>query len=264
MLPYLRDRPQSLHRHPNGIAGKSFFQKDVGGQVPDGISTVAIPSKRDGATTHYLLCQDQATLLYLANLGCIEINPWFSRVGSLDRPDYLVIDLDPETVPFARVVEAAQPIRKLLDRAGAECLCKTSGKRGLHIAVPLGAKYDYDQAKQFAEIIANVVRGMLPATTSVLRSPSLRQGKVYLDFLQNRMGQTLAAPYSARPVAGARVSAPLAWKEVRRGLDPGRFTIRTIRQRLDKLGDLWTPVLGAGIDLGDCLERLPRLRSATQ
>lgn len=215
-----------------------------------------ITSESDGEVKTYIVCQNEPTLLYLANLGCIEINPWNSRVQSQDHPDYLIIDLDPEAVLYDRVIEAAIAVRKLLERAGAECYCKTSGKRGLHIFVPLGAKYDYDQARQFAEIIANLVNNRLPDFTSVVRSPAKRQGRVYLDFLQNRRGQTLAVPYSVRPYAGATVSTPLKWSEVRKGLDPAKFTIRTMPKRLDKVGDLWKPVLGRGIDLEACLARL--------
>ncbi|HZU34455.1 MAG TPA: DNA ligase D, partial [Gemmataceae bacterium] len=261
ILPYLRDRPQSLHRHPNGIGGLGFFQKDVSGQPPpDWVQTIAVHSESNNKPVRYLLCQDVATLLYLANLGCIEINPWSSRVRSLDKPDYLIIDLDPESVPFARVIEAARTVHQLLDRAGAESWCKTSGKRGLHIVVPLGARYDYEQAKQFAELVANLVQQRLPALTSIVRSPSQRQGRVYLDYLQNRRGQTLAAPYSVRPYPGATVSTPLAWSEVTKRLDPSRFTIRTVPARLDKHGDRWQGVLGPGVDLADCLERLPRFK----
>lgn len=167
-----------------------------------------------------------------------------------------MIDLDPEAIPFARVIEAAQAVHRILDRAGAECLCKTSGKTGLHLCVPLGAKYEYAVARQFAELVANIVNGLLPKTTSILRSPALRQGRVYLDYLQNRYGQTITAPYSVRPVPGACVSTPLKWAEVRRGLDPSRFTIRTTPKRLDRFGDLWPPILGPGVDLELCLRRL--------
>lgn len=257
ILPYLRDRPQSLHRHPDGITGESFFQKDVGRRPPpDWVETARIDSESNGGSIEYIVCQDENTLLYLANLGCIELNPWNSRVGSLDNPDYLAIDLDPEAIPFARVVDAALAVRRVLDGAGAECLCKTSGKSGLHIYVPLGAHYPYDQAKPFAEIVANLVHGLLPDSTSVVRSPARRQHRVYLDFLQNRRGQTLAAPYCVRPEPGATVSTPLKWSEVKRGLDPARFTIRSVPARIDKVGDLWAPVLGAGINLADCLDRL--------
>jgi bifunctional non-homologous end joining protein LigD len=259
ILPYLRDRPQSLHRHPNGIEGSSFFQKDVSRQPPPPwVATVPVPSESAGGDILFLLCQDQRTLLYLANLGCIELNPWNSRVGTLDRPDYLVIDLDPEKAAMTEVVEAALAVRKVLERAAAPCLCKTSGKRGLHVYVPLGARYDYDHARQFAEIVATMVHRQLPASTSILRRPALRQGRVYLDFLQNRRGQTLAAPYSVRPWPGATVSTPLAWKEVNKRLDPAKFTIRTMLARLEKVGDLWTPIQGGEIDLADCLQRLTR------
>jgi bifunctional non-homologous end joining protein LigD len=259
ILPYLRDRPESLHRHPNGINGASFFQKDVSKQPPPPwVTTVPLYSDSNNTDITYLLCQDTKTLLYLANLGGIELNPWNSRVGSLDRPDYLVIDLDPENVPFERVVEAALAVRKTLERVGGTSICKTSGKRGMHVYVPLGARYDNDHGKQFAEIIATVVHHQLPATTSVLRSPAKRQGRVYLDFLQNRRGQTLAAPYSVRPWPGATVSTPLAWKEVTKRLDPTKFTMFTMPKRIDKVGDLWKPVNGPPIDLVECLTRLAR------
>jgi bifunctional non-homologous end joining protein LigD len=255
LLPYLRDRPQSLHRHPNGITGKSFFQKDVGGMAPDWVETAPVES-RGGETISYLVCQDEETLLYLANLGCIELNPWLSRTEALDRPDFLVIDLDPAAVPTARVVEAAQELRRLFDGAGVPSYCKSSGKDGLHVCVPLGARYDYAQARRFAELVARLVHGLLPRTTSVVRSPAQRQGRVYLDYLQNRPGQTLAAPYCVRPVPGARVSAPLRWSEVKKGLDPSRYTMRTLPRRLERVGDLWAPVCGPGIDLASALDAL--------
>jgi len=248
----------SLHRHPNGISAPSFFQKDVSKQPPpDWVETVTIPSESGDAPT-YCLCQDEASLLYLANLGCIELNPWNSRVGSLERPDFLIIDLDPEAIPFARVIEAALAVRRTLEEAGAECRCKTSGKRGLHVCVPLGAKYDYDLARQFAELVATLVHRTLGKSTSLERSPARRQRRVYLDYLQNRRGQTLAAPYSVRPAPGAPVSTPLRWAEVKKGLDPSRFTIRTTAKRLDKVGDLWDVRRKPGVDLERCLERLTR------
>ncbi|MFL5328477.1 MAG: DNA ligase D [Gemmataceae bacterium] len=260
ILPYLNDRPQSQHRHPEGIDGDSFFQKDVSKRPPPAwVKTTVVPHKERAGSSHFIVCDDQRTLLYLANLGCIEINPWNSRVGLLDRPDYLVIDLDPEQIAFAKVVEAALAVRKVLDAARAECYCKTSGKTGLHVYVPLGAKYPEDLATRFAEVVANIVNRKLPATTSVVRMPARRQGRVYLDFLQNRHGQTLAAPYSVRPVDGAPVSAPLKWSEVRTGLDPAKFTIKNTPKRLEKIGDLWQPVLGPGIDLAHCIERLARV-----
>jgi bifunctional non-homologous end joining protein LigD len=257
LVPHLVDRPQSLHRHPNGIAKSSFFQKNVGNQPPPAwVKTTPIISENDGDAHTYLLCQDEASLLYMANLGCIEINPWASRLGALNRPDYVVIDLDPEDVPFERVIETARVVHELLDQIGAASVCKTSGKRGLHIYVPLGARYDYELAKQFAELIARLVHGRLPETTSLARMPAHRQKRVYLDYVQNGRGKTLAAAYSVRPVPGAPVSTPLVWREVKRGLDPHKFTIRTVPKRLKRVGDLWRPVLGEGVNLEQCLARL--------
>jgi bifunctional non-homologous end joining protein LigD len=258
ILPYLRDRPQSLHRHPDGIAGKSFFQKDVSRHPPPAwVQTVNVRSESSARETiTYLLCQDEATLLYLANLGCIELNPWNARVESPDNPDYMIIDLDPQDVPFQKVVEAALAVRKTLERAEAPSFCKTSGKRGLHVFVPLGAAYDHEHARQFAEVIAEVVRRQLPESTSLARSPAQRRGMVYLDCLQNRRSQTLAAAYSVRPYPGATVSTPLEWREVGKRLDPAAFTIKTMAKRIDKHGDLWGPVLGPGVELTACLNRI--------
>jgi bifunctional non-homologous end joining protein LigD len=257
ILPYLRDRPESLLRHPNGIEKKGFFQKDVSGQPPpDWVETVMIASESAKGEIQYVVCQDEASLLYLVNLGCVELNPWLSRVESLDRPDFIVIDLDPLDTSFEHAIEAAQIVRKSLEAVGGECFCKTSGKRGLHVCIPLGARYDYSQAGDFAQALATHVHQQLRDTTSIVRSPSQRKGLVYLDFLQNRRGQTLAAPYCVRPWPGATVSAPVAWREVRKGLDPAKFTIETMPRRIDKLGDLWTAVLGPGIDLDRCRARL--------
>jgi bifunctional non-homologous end joining protein LigD len=260
ILPHLQDRPLSLHRHPDGIEGQSFFQKDISRQAPPSwISTVDIPSEHRGQTIRYMLCQDEPGLMYLANLGSIEINCWNSRRQHLERPDFAVIDLDPQDVPYTQVVEIAREVHALLDRAGAECFVKTSGKRGMHIYVPLGGKYDYDHARRFAEIVALLVRRRLPQLTSVVRDPAKRRQLVYLDFLQNRRGQTMAAPYSVRPVPAATVSTPLLWKEVKKTLDPGTFTMQTVPGRLDRLGDLWARLLDRGVDLADCIERLGKL-----
>ena len=257
ILPYLKDRPQSLNRHPDGIESEGFYQKNVENS-PSWIKTVRIHSDSGQKDINFLLCQDEATLIYLANLGCIELNPWSSRVGMLERPDYLVIDLDPEDISFDHVIEAALVVREILEQAEAMSVCKTSGKTGLHIYIPMGAQYTYEHGKQFGEIIARLAHRRLPKSTSLVRSPTKRQKKVYLDFLQNRQGQTLAAPYSVRPIAAAPVSTPLSWVEVKPGLNPLQFTIRTMRTRLDRTGDLWRPVLSAGIDVIKCLDRLQR------
>jgi bifunctional non-homologous end joining protein LigD len=256
ILPYLKDRPENMNRHPHGINGPSFYQKNVDHQPPVWVKTKKIFSESNKADINYLVCQNEATLVYMANLGCIEINPWNSRIQNLEKPDWMVIDLDPEAISFEQVIVVAQAVHKLLDSIGVKNFCKTSGATGLHIFVPLAAKYTHDQVKDFAHIIAVLVNRRLPNITSIERMPKKRQKKVYLDFLQNRKGQTLAAPYSVRPKPGATVSTPLEWGEVKRGLDPKKFTIQTIVPRLKKKGDIWKPVIGAGADLQKALTKL--------
>ncbi len=260
ILPYLKDRPESLHRHPNGIKGDSFFQKDMADQAPEWVKTELMHSQSEERDVNYLVCQDEATLVYMANLGCIEINPWLSRLDNLDKPDFCVIDLDPEGIDFKAVVEVAQAVHTLLEQAKIENYCKTSGATGLHIFVPLGAKYSYDQSKQFAQIIATLVNRRLPKITSIERMPAKRQKRVYLDYLQNRVGQTLASVYSVRPRPGAPVSTPLKWEEVNNKLDVTAFNIKTIAPRLKKVGDLWRPVAsGDGVNLKQALAQLAKL-----
>jgi len=260
ILPYLKDRPQSMNRFPNGIKGQSFYQKNVDVEkVPSWLTTEKISSESNEAYVNYLICNDKATLLYMANLGCIEINPWNSRIPNIHNPDWAVIDLDPEEINFKEVVKTALSVKETLDELEIESYCKTSGASGLHIYIPLGAKYDYDAAKNFAELIAHLVNEKLPATTSIIRSTAKRKKKVYLDFLQNRRGQTLAAPYSVRPRPGATVSTPLLWNEVNDKLDPTTFTMMNTLKRLDKVGDLWKPVLGKGEDISKVLRKMEEL-----
>ncbi len=256
ILPYLKDRPENLHRHPNGWKEKSFYQKDIAGEVPPFGESVKIWSESNRKEIEYLVCNNKETLLYMANLGCIEINPWNSRVGNLERPDYMIFDIDPHGRPFEDVIRVAQEIRRVLDLACEQHFPKTSGKTGLHILVPLGGRYRYEDVRNFAKLVSTLVHRALPDLTSMERSPKDRGGKMYLDYLQNRSGQTIAAPYSLRPAPGATVSTPLAWSEVRKGLDPKKFTIKTIWKRLEKKGDLFEDMLGPGVDLADAIRCL--------
>jgi bifunctional non-homologous end joining protein LigD len=248
ILPYLKDRPMVLKRNPNGIADKGFFQKDVASH-PDFVKTTSIQAESTGEKVHYVLCNDEATLLYLVQLGCIELNPWNSRVKSLTEPDYLIFDIDPNGVPFETVVVVAQIIHEILDMACEESYCKTSGKTGLHVYVPLGARYGYEQAKQFARLVVEIAHSRLPDVTSLEHSPEKRRGKIYFDIERNAIGQTAAAPYCIRPFPGATVSTPLEWREVKRGLDAADFTIKTVAKRLKAKKDIWKPVLSKGVDL---------------
>lgn len=250
LLPYLKDRPQSMHRFPEGILKPGFYQKDVDtGKIPYWIKTAKMFSESNNEYIDYLVCNDKPTLLYMANLGCIEINPWSSRIAKPECPDWAVIDLDPEDIAFSEVVKAARTVKDVLDEMEIASYCKTSGATGLHIFIPLAAKYEYSTVRTFAELVAQKVHERLPETTSLLRSPSQRKKKVYLDFLQNSRGQTLAAPYSVRPRPGATVSTPLDWKEVNARLDPKKFTIKNMKRRIDKVGDLWKNVIGKGEDI---------------
>jgi bifunctional non-homologous end joining protein LigD len=256
MIPHLKDRPQSLHRHPNGIEGESFFQKEMAGQLPRWAETVTVPSGNAGGSITYVLCQNAETLLYMANLGCIEINAWNARTPTLDCPDYVVVDLDPNEAPFGVVIDVALAVKRLLDELGAEGFCKTSGSRGLHIYVPLEPRYSHDQVRVFAELLSRCINQKMSAQTSVERLPARRIGRVYLDYLQNRRGSTMAAAYSIRPRPGATVSTPLRWSEVNARLDPTVFTIKTVFDRLDRWGDLFAGVLTGRTDLQQCFARL--------
>lgn len=255
ILPYLKDRPHSLLRQPNGYKGESFFQKDLE-TAPNWLKTKSIFSESTGEYVNYLVCDSLDSLLYMVQLGCIEINPWNSTVRHLARPDWIVIDLDPEGIPFKEVVRVAQTVKQVIDELKIPALPKTSGKTGIHIFIPTKADCDYDQAKQLAQGLAMSVNQRLPDITSLERNPAKRQKKVYLDYLQNREGQTLAAPYSVRPTAAASVSIPLHWEEINTRLDPARFTVKTIFKRLDRVGDLWKPIFTQKVDIKKVLDSL--------
>ncbi|HWJ27859.1 MAG TPA: non-homologous end-joining DNA ligase, partial [Flavisolibacter sp.] len=257
ILPYMFDRPQSLNRFPNGVGAPGFYQKDVNGKVPEWMQTHTDFSESTNEHVQYLVCSNEATLIYMANLGCIEMHPWHSRVQSPLNPDWCLIDLDPDkSNSFDQVMDTALVIKRLLDSIGADAYCKTSGSTGIHIYIPLGAKYDYDQSKQLAELVVTIANQELPDTTSIERNPSKRKGKIYLDFLQNRETQTAAAPYSLRPKPGLPVSTPLDWSELKKGLTITTYNARNIFDRLKSVGDLFAPVLGKGINLEKVLSKL--------
>ena len=255
ILPYLKDRPESLNRFPNGINASSFYQKDIDiEKVPSWLMTKNIASEGNEDGIDYLICNDKETLIYMANLGCIDFNPWNSTIHNLDKPDWMVIDIDPDNDNFEEVIATALTVKKVLDSFEIEGYCKTSGASGLHVYVPLEGKYNYESVKIFAQIIAREVQSKLPNTTTLERSIKKRNHKIYIDYLQNRKGQTIAAPYSVRPKMGATVSTPLEWNEVNSKLRPSNFTIKNVLDRFEKKGDLWKPVLGTGVDLQKIIE----------
>lgn len=255
ILPYLKDRPQSMNRHPNGITGESFYFKDVTGTAPDWIESFEYKNPSDNRVRKYLVAKDEASLLYMATLGCIEMNPWHSKATTEDYPDWCVIDLDPAENTFDQVIVAAKVTKDILESMGATSYPKTSGSTGMHIYIPLGAKYTYEQSKEFARVIATLVQREIPKYTSIERIVKARKGRMYVDFLQNRPQATIAAPYSLRPKPGATVSMPLHWDEVKKGLKMSDFTIYNSLDRIKSEGDIFKPVLGKGINLAKVIKQ---------
>ena len=258
ILPFLKDRPQSLKRNPNGIADTGFFHKDAGEGAPEFIKSFPVYSESSDKEIDYIICNDKATLAYLNNLGCIEINPWHSTTKKPDNPDYMIFDIDPsDKNTFDQVIETALAFKKILDKAGAESFCKTSGSTGLHIYVPMKKKYGYEEVKNFAHIISVMVCEVLPDSTTLERNFKKRGNKkIYLDFLQNRKSQTISSVYSLRPKKGATVSMPLKWEEVKKELTPGQFTIWNAAKRIKEMPDLFKGVLGPATDISRSLKKL--------
>ena len=258
LLPYLADRPLVLTRYPDGIEGKSFYQKDAPDWTPDWIRTTPVWSDSGDKTLNYFVADDLDTLLYLANLGTIPLHIWHSRASSLAYPDWCLLDLDPKEAPFVHVIEIAQFLHSLCDELELPHYVKTSGSSGLHVLIPLGGGMDYDQSVTLGELIARTVVRKLPKIATVERVVKKRGGKVYVDYLQNRHGQLMAAPFSAREKPGATVSTPLLWNEVGEGLSIGDYAIETVPPRMKTLegGDPMAPVLTESPDLIAALEKL--------
>ncbi len=259
ILPHLEDRPLSLKRYPDGIQGEYFFQKHTPEAYPAWLRTELIESEH-AAAINYVFAQDRSSLLYLANLGCIDQNPWMSRAGSLDHPDWVLIDLDPQECEFDLIVEAALLVKQALDEIGLAGYPKTTGGDGMHIYIPLEPGYSYEESRTFAELIARLVTQRRPQMFTTPRSVARRQkNRVYFDYLQNAKSKTIAAPYVLRAYAGAPVATPLEWSEVRRGLHPGQFTIFNARERFREKGDLFRGVLERRQSLVEAVGKLEKL-----
>lgn len=260
LLPHLEDRPVHMNRFPDGIEGKSFYQKDTKEQFPDWIETEEVESsKEEKEATRYPVIGSRDALLFLVNLGSIDMHPWLSRRADLTSPDFAVIDLDPKGAPFSDVITIAREVRDILTAIDLRGLLKTSGSTGLHIYVPLLAGYTYDHTRLFCEGLARLVASRLPQIATVERVVGNREGKVYVDFLQNRRGQTLVPPYSVRPVRGATVSTPLAWDELTDDLTLAAHTILTVPPRVEERGDLFAAALTDKQDLLPAIEKLGEL-----
>jgi bifunctional non-homologous end joining protein LigD len=257
LLPYLKDRPLHMYRWPDGIRGKSFYQKQLPEGSPDWIETTNV-AKEHEEPTFYAVCNDRRTLLTLINLGSIDLHPWLSRRGSLDSPDWAVLDLDPKEAPFSDVVKVARILGKLLRGIGVEPYLKTSGSSGLHVCIPLKTGYTYDQSRMFCEALARLVVREHPDLATVDRAVSRRGGKVYVDFMQNRREQTIVPPYVARPVEAASVSMPLLWDELEGELKISDFTIANAPARVERTGDLFRTALRQPQDLTKAIRALSR------
>ena len=267
LLPYLRDRPLVLTRFPDGIHGKSFYQKNAPEWTPDWVRRIPLWSEDSERDIEYFVCDNVETLLYVVNMGAIPLHIWSSRVASLGQPDWCVLDLDPKEAPFEHVVQIARHIKALCDEIELPAFPKTSGSTGLHILIPLARQCTYEQSRSLGELLARVIVADLPKIATIIRSPAARGGRVYIDYLQNGHGQLLVAPFSVRPVPEASVSAPLKWSEVTKRLHPRAFTIDDLPARMRRLGeDPLAGVLDTKPDLAAALgrlaERLPKAQGS--
>jgi bifunctional non-homologous end joining protein LigD len=257
LLPFLVDRPVVLTRFPDGISGKSFFQKDAPGFIPEWLRTERMWSADTEREIDYFVCDNLESLLYLANMGTIPLHVWGSRVATLEQPDWCILDLDPKDAPFEHVVKVARAVKELCDEIELPAFIKTSGSTGLHVMLPMARLVTFEQARQLGGLLARVIANGLPDIATVTRQVGKRGGRVYLDYVQNGHGRLLVAPYSVRPLPGGPVSMPLEWREVTPKLDIRKFTIKNAPARMEKLGsDPLLPVLDVQPDLVAALERL--------
>ena len=259
MLPYLEDRPLVMTRYPDGIEGKSFFQKDAPPYAPDWFRRVTLWSEGSERELSYFVAEDLESLLYVINLGTIPLHVWSSRIETLALPDWCILDLDPKEAPFEDVVDIARKLHEVCEEISLPSFAKTSGSSGIHVLVPLGRQLTYEQSRTLGQLLARVVVAELPRVSTLARSPDRRDGKVYIDFVQNGHGRLLAAPFTVRPLPGATVSAPLHWREVNKRLAIADHTIASVPRRMRRLGeDPLRPVLDLEPDLLGALDRLTR------
>ena len=259
MLPYLRNRPLVLTRFPDGIDGKSFYQRDAPDFVPEWVKRTSLWTQEEERDVNYFMVEDAAALKYLANMGAIPVHVWHSRIDSLERPDWCVLDLDPKEAPFEDVIEVAREIRELLQEIELPGYLKTSGASGLHILLPMARRLTHDQSRSFAELLARVIVARRPDICTVVRAVRKRSSKVYIDYMQNRHGQLIVAPFSARAQAAASVSMPIKWSELNGRLGNANYHIENAPKRLQRVGDPMRDLLTEEPDLEGSLAKLAAL-----
>ncbi|MGB6822785.1 MAG: non-homologous end-joining DNA ligase, partial [Candidatus Acidiferrales bacterium] len=262
ILPFLKDRPLVLRRYPNGIAGEAFFQKDADKNTPEWVKTAPIVSEGKGKKIHYFIANDRATLLYLTNLGCIDHNPWSSRAGSVENPDYIFFDLDPtDGTPFTTVVKVAKILMGILEKAEMAAFAKTSGATGIHIFLPVEPRYTYEQARTFVQAVSALVDAKHPGLLTFERSVAKRPaGRILIDAHQNSEGQSLASVYSVRAFPHAPVSTPVQTNELDSKLLPAKWNLKSLDRRLEKTGDLWANFWKRRQELEPAVKLLERMR----
>ena len=258
LLPHLRDRPVHLRRFPDGIEGKSFFHKHAPAHTPDGVRTVRLARSDAEQSIEHYVCDDLRSLLYLVNLGSIDLHPWGSTVLSPETPDRLIFNLDPVAAGFAATVRVARELGKRLRGIGLQPVLKTSGSRGLHLVISLQPSYSYEQIGMFAEAVARLVVRDLKEIATIERSPARRGNRVYIDTLQNRRGQTVVPPYVVRPVRAASVSVPLDWDELDVSLPPSSLPFTEVLERFQLRGDLAAPLCEQAEDIAPAIEAIVR------
>ncbi len=256
LLPYLENRPLMLTRYPDGIRGKSFFQKGAPLKSPDFVRTIRVRNEEEQRDIDQIVCDDLRTLEWCANLATLPLHIPASRVGSLERADWAVIDFDPKGAPFEDVMTLAKSLHERCERAGLPAFAKTSGANGMHVLIPLAGQLDHEGARQLSELLAQLLVAEHPKISTLERSIPKRQGRVYVDALQNGQGKLIAAPFCVRALPGAPVSMPLEWIELQPGLTARTFTLKNAIERLQKIGDVMAPVLTTRIDLAAVLPKL--------
>jgi len=257
MLPWLRDRPLVLQRFPDGIRAEGFYQKQASGHFPDWIDTVEV-EKEGGEKQQLVVCGDRATLVYLANQGCIALHPWLCRTGKLDHPDQLVVDLDPPPGgDFGAVRDAARRVRDLFDALRLPTFLKTTGSKGVHLMVPLDRLADFGAVRGFARAAMDLLAARHPDALTTEVRKNKRKGRVFLDVARNAYAQTAVAPYSVRPRPGAPVATPFAWEELGR-IEPDRYTVKNLFRRLARIEDPWKGLRRRATGLSRARERLEK------
>ena len=257
ILPYLDRRPLTMRRMPDGIEGGEFYEKNAPGHTPDWMPRCPVLDEEGSKEIDYLMVEDEASLLFVVNLGAIEFHPLHSRCESIERPDYLFFDLDPfPPITFGDVRAVARHVRAALDALGLPSYPKTSGATGMQIYVPIEPGPTYEQVRAFVGAVGRLILKADPDRVTMEWEVSKRAGKVFIDHNMNRRGANISAAYSVRPEPGATVSTPVTWGEVEDGIEPGDFTIVTIHERLARVGDLFRGVLEEPVDLRPALEAL--------